>query len=230
MTSHTLAAHMGGTVTVDACLPCQAFWFDGYESLQLTPGSTLQLFRMMGEQPPAARRAMPAVTACPRCTMRLVPVEDRQRNTRFEYQRCPRGHGRYIAFFDFLREKDFVKPLSDAQLAELRTQVQTVNCSNCGAPVDLQHASACGHCGTPLSFFDMSHARALVDQLQTAEARRTSVSTTLPIDLLLARQEAEHAFPLEQRDSAWLSDAAIAGTVSAGVRALARWLGQHSDT
>ena len=49
MAPHVLDAHMGGTVTVDVCLACQAFWFDGYESLQLTPGSTLRLFRIIGD-------------------------------------------------------------------------------------------------------------------------------------------------------------------------------------
>ncbi len=51
--------------------------------------------------------------------------------------RCPGRHGRLITFFNFLREKNFIRPLSAAQIEELRQNVRTVNCSNCGAPIDL---------------------------------------------------------------------------------------------
>lgn len=164
---------MGGSVRVDACTACQAFWFDGYESLQLTPASTLRLFCIIGDHA-AARKQPPADTArCPRCTLRLRSVEDMQRSTRFRYRRCPRGHGRFISFFDFLREKDFVRPMSPAQLAELREQVGSVNCSNCGAPIDLATGSTCPHCGSPLSMLDLQHARTLIEQLAAAGARTT---------------------------------------------------------
>lgn len=227
MTPHVLDAHMGGTVTIDACLACQAFWFDGYESLQLTPGATLRLFRIIGDESSANRTPMPPVTACPRCAMRLVPATDMQRNTRFRYGRCPRGHGRFITFFDVLREKHFVRTLSAQQVAELRAQVQTVNCSNCGAPIDLATTSECSHCGSPLSMLDMTHAEALIAQLRTADASPTTISPTLPLDLLRARRDVERAFASAERDAVWYRDAVDAGTVAAGVRALARWLGQQ---
>ena len=84
---------------------------------------------------------MPLATRlqCARCDLRLIDTHDRQRDTPFRYWRCGRRHGRFITFFDFLREKDFVRPLTPAQVAELRAQVRSVNCSNCGAPIDLQH-------------------------------------------------------------------------------------------
>lgn len=227
MAPHVLGSHMGSTVTIDVCLTCQAFWFDGYESLQLTPASTLQLFRVVGDAAARTRQPLPPVTACPRCTMRLVPVEDLQRNTRFRYGRCPRGHGRFITFFDFLREKHFVKTLSAQQLADLRAHVQSVNCSNCGAPVDLQSSTECSHCGSPLSFFDMKHAAALVEQLQAASTDARAVSPTLPLDLLAARREAERSFAAETTSAQWYQDAVSAGTVAAGVMALARWLGKR---
>ena len=226
MIPHVLDAHMGGTVTVDVCLACQSFWFDGYESLQLTPGSTLRLFRIIGDESSAARTPMPPVTACPRCAMRLVPATDMQRNTRFRYGRCPRGHGRFITFFDFLREKHFVQNLSAAQVDELRAQVQTVNCSNCGAPIDLATTSSCGHCGSPLSMLDVTQADALIAQLRAAEAAPAAVSPTLPLDLLMARREVERSFAFPDRGPSWYRDAVDAGTVAAGVRALARWLGR----
>ncbi|MFN7914104.1 MAG: hypothetical protein U0Q55_02105 [Vicinamibacterales bacterium] len=227
MTSQVLEAHQGTQVTIDLCRPCQAFWFDAYESLQLTPASTLRLFRVIGEEAARERRALPPAARCPRCALPLRPVEDMQRNTRFRYGRCPRGHGRFITFFDFLREKNFVKVLSAQQLAELRAQVDTVNCSNCGAPVDLQAASACAHCGTALSFFDTAHAQALIAQLREAESTPARLSPTLPLDLLRARNEAEKAFPAADR-ALWLQDVAAAGTVTAGVMAFVRWLASRT--
>ena len=52
-------------------------------------------------------------------------------------------------------QKDFVRPLTPAQIAEVRKQVQNANCSNCGGPVDLSRASACAHCGSALSLLDL---------------------------------------------------------------------------
>jgi hypothetical protein len=141
MAPHVLDAPMGGTVTGDVCLACQAFWFDGYESLQLTPGATLRLFRIIGDESSSARTPMPPVTACPRCAMRLVPATDMQRNTRFRYGRGPRTRPLHH-FFDFLRESTSCT-LSTQQVAELRAGV-TVNCSNCGAPIGLATTSSCG--------------------------------------------------------------------------------------
>ena len=143
MTSHTVQGQLGRPVTIDLCEPCQAMWFDPRESLQLTPGATLMLFRVIGEHV-AKPQAIEAETAkCPRCKARLRRTQDRQRSTRFEYFRCPHDHGRLTTFFDFLKEKDFIRPLSPLQIAELRQNIQVVNCSNCGAPIDLAQTSDC---------------------------------------------------------------------------------------
>ena len=116
--------------------------------------------------------------------------------TRFSYLKCPNDHGRLTTFFDFLREKDFIRPLTPEQLQELRQNVQTVNCSNCGAPVDVARASACGHCGSPLSMLDLQQAAALVEQLQRADTReRQPIDPALPLGLPRARREVEAAFP-----------------------------------
>jgi Zn-finger nucleic acid-binding protein len=50
MTERTLEGHLGTRVSIDVCEPCQAFWFDGRESLQLSPAATLQLFHIIGER------------------------------------------------------------------------------------------------------------------------------------------------------------------------------------
>jgi hypothetical protein len=224
MREERLEGHHGRAVTIDLCVTCQAFWFDGRESLSLTPGSTLALFRLIGEH--AVRPGVPSeAAACPRCGGRLRRAHDRQRATRFEYLTCPDGHGRFTTFFNFLREKDFVRPLTPAHVAELRRSVQMVNCSNCGGAVDLAHASACAHCGSPLSMLDMAQAEALVARLQQAEDRsRRPVDPALPLELARARLQVETTFAALERDQVWRSDAGSLGLVGAGLHAVARWL------
>ena len=45
MAIHRLERKPGGVTTIDVCAGCRALWFDGYESLQLTPGATLALLK-----------------------------------------------------------------------------------------------------------------------------------------------------------------------------------------
>jgi Zn-finger nucleic acid-binding protein len=224
MTTHTLEGHLGRAVSIDLCLVCQSFWFDARESLQLAPASTLKLFELIGDRaangPPTPAAG---AVACPRCGMRLRPTRDMQRATRFEYLNCPRGHGRLTTFFNFLREKDFIRPLSAAQLAELRKNVQSVNCSNCGAPVNLSTGAACTHCGSPLSMLDMQQAGRLIEQLRGADRSRAGVDPALPLQLERVRRSVEAAFERFEPDRTWYDTAGSAGLVSAGLNAVIRW-------
>jgi hypothetical protein len=218
MTARTADGRLGTAVDVDFCTSCQAFWFDQYESLQLSPAATLQLFRVIGEHAIARRHPLSLAAKCPRCGSHLVQTHDMQRNVRFQYLRCPHDHGRLTPFFDFLREKNFIRPLSPEQLAELRRNVQSVNCSNCGAPVDVAHASVCGHCGSPLSMLDVAQAERLIAQLQHADERNQHVDPALPMRLEQAKREVESAFAGLERA------AAGPDLVAAGLEMLSRWL------
>ncbi len=193
MTSDAYGGQLGASVSVDLCPACQVFWFDTHESLQLSPAATLRLFQIIGDKATAPRATLRADIRCPRCTTRLLETHDMQRQTKFQYLRCPRGDGRLITFYDFLREKDFIRPLSPAQLEELRRNIQTVNCANCGAPIDLTSASTCGHCGSPLSMLDLHQAERLIAALRQADSERQQGHPTLALDLALARQQVEHA-------------------------------------
>ena len=224
MTAQALGGHSGAAVTIDLCTGCQLFWFDSQESLKLAPGAVLQLFRMIGERALQPRPAVSGRLPCPRCGAILKPVSDQQRNTRFRYLRCPRNHGRLITFVEFLREKDFIRPLSGAQLKELRESVATVNCSNCGAPIDLTTHRACAHCQSPLSMLDMKQASALVSQLQQAEAGSRQVDPALPLNLERARREVDAAFASFERGPGWIADVSAGGLVGAGLSAIAKWL------
>src|SRR5215203_1425873 len=182
MQAHLLDGHLGREVEVDLCAACQSVWFDMRENLQLTPGATLSVFRMIGERVGRPSPQDRDLAKCPRCKAQLRRTQDMQRSTRFEYFRCPNDHGRLITFFDFLKEKDFVKPLTPQQIAELRKNVQSVN------------GSDCGHCGSPLSMLDLNQAERLVTQLREADRTDKPVDPALPLALARARREAEAAF------------------------------------
>src|SRR5262245_33627529 len=225
MTTMGLERRMGGEVTIDVCTECQAFWFDKYESLQLAPASTLKLMKFIGEHSKTGKAANTEALRCPRCAKHLAFTHDLQGSTRFTYWRCD-AHGRYIAFIDFLREKNFIRTLSQEEIAKLRENVQTVNCSNCGAPIELVNFSASEHCGSPVSILDMKQPQQLLAQLKNA-AEPKSIDPMLPLEMARAKREAERRFgPIEPGED-WVSGVSSSGLVKAGLDAMVRWL-KHS--
>ena len=107
--------------------------------------------------------------------------------------------------------------------------VGSVNCANCGGPVDLSKGAVCSHCGTPLSMLDMKQAEKLVAQLQKAEDRaHQPIDPTLPIELERVRRETERSFAAFPSDPIWLGDVSSTGLVGAGLMTLARWLKTRS--
>ena len=228
MEEATFDAHLGRRVAIDICHACQSFWFDTHESATLTPGSTLKLFRVIGEKITRPNRSNADLAKCPRCKSRLRRTHDLQRTTKFEYLSCPHAHGRLTTFFDFLREKDFIRPLTPHQVEELRRNVQSVNCANCGAPVDLASGSVCAHCGTPLSMLDMRQAETLVAQLQKAEDRaHQPMDPALPLELMRVRRQTENKFRGFRDDDLWSHVAATSANldlVVSGLSLVADWL------
>src|SRR5437867_6223998 len=221
MSAMTLDGRMNTPVAIDLCTACQAFWFDKHESLRLSPGSTLKLMKLIGESP---GRGKPVENLhCRRCAARLVLTHDLQRNTRFSYWRCPNDHGRFIRFFEFLKEKNFIRQLSPQQIDELRQNLQTVNCSNCGAPIDLTKTSGCLHCGSPISMLDMKQPQQMLAQLEEA-AKPRPIDPTLPLELARAKRHYDILFAGLEPDHDWWGDAAASGLVQAGLAAVARWL------
>ena len=220
MQTRSFDAHYGRSVDLDLCHGCGLIWFDSHESIALTPGAVLRLFAALDEhrdqRHPLSREAM----HCPRCRRALRATVDRQRATLFSYWRCEGDDGRLTTFFDFLREKNFVRPLSPERLAELRRYAQTVKCSACGAPID------CRRVGAPALSGPAVDARS--DQVQAvvrsaaAEGRRTTIDPTVAVRLLGDRQALERAFRAGGHPRAWIWRPF--GVVEAGVSALVRLL------
>jgi ribosomal protein S27AE len=165
-----------GEVILDVCWDCRAIWFDQYESAALTPGSVIALFREIHERRESSARPLADAMACPRCTSKLVLTQDIQRTNRLTYHRCTDGHGRFTTFFQFLREKQFIRSLSALEIDSLRATVKQVRCSSCGATVDLARDNACGYCRAPISVLDAEAVEKTLAGLTQAERRRTQPS------------------------------------------------------
>jgi Zn-finger nucleic acid-binding protein len=223
MTSMVLDARISrAPMTIDICTDCQAFWFDLFESLQLSPASTLKLIKLIGEQATKQKSPYREDMRCPRCSLALKLTHDMQRNTRFAYWRCEE-HGRFTSFFDFLREKNFIRVLSPQEIEQLRQNIQTVNCQNCGAAIDLNAAAVCSHCGSPVSMLDMKQPQELLAQLQQAAAPKP-VDPELMLKLARAKDEVESSFRTQKLDKVeWGGDSSTS-LVDAGLSAVARWL------
>ena len=191
----------GRRLTLDVCHRCQGLWFDEQELVQLTPGATLQLMAAVAEDRDLTREPWNPNLCCPRCSRRLAETHDIQRNTRFTYFRCPEGHGRFLTFYQFLRAKNFVRPLSEDEIADLRTHIQQINCANCGAPVNVERDAVCSFCQTPLAIVDPDQVRKTMEQLKAAADGRTGVDPALPVSLAMERLRGERAFA-ETPDSA----------------------------
>jgi len=169
MDSLTFARRVHGTLHVDVCWPCQAIWFDQYESAQLTPSAVIDLFRRIHDHRDDARRPLPDHLHCPRCRAALVLTHDRQRHNTLRYHRCPDGHGRLTTFMQFLREKEFVRTPSAPEIETLRATVTQVRCSSCGAVVDLGRDVACRYCRSAIAVLDPVAVEKALAQLSDAE-------------------------------------------------------------
>jgi hypothetical protein len=171
-----LDRRMPGQMEVDLCVDCQAIWFDAYESVQLTAAGTLNLFREIHAAKPTQRRPLPARLPCPRCDTSLDPTQDLQKATRFTYFRCRHGHGRYTPFVQFLREKNFIRPIPPEELERLKKLVRVIQCSSCGAPVDLERQAACGYCRAPIAVLDPGAVAEALRDLDAAAAKRAAIA------------------------------------------------------
>lgn len=195
-----------GTLQLDLCFPCQAIWFDQYESAQLAPEAVLQLFRTIHEHRDDHPRPMADSMRCVTCRGRLQLTHDVQRNNRISYYRCVAGHGRLTTFFQFLREKNFVRSLTGVEIEQLKVHIAQVRCSGCGAPIDLERDAQCSYCHAPLSILDADAVNRTLAEL-TLQAQRPArrVDPDAAVDALFAGQRFERKMErLDARSGAWI--------------------------
>jgi hypothetical protein len=148
-----------------------------------------------------------------------------QRATRFRYWRCPGEHGHFITFFEFLRGKNFVRPLSAVEVEQLKQSVRTVTCSSCGATVDLNTGSACPYCRAPVSMLDPKQMDAVVQQLNREDAKRQeankgAIDPALAVRLMEDRTRVERSFAQFGGDPSSFTVSGPGDLVEAGMAAL----------
>src|SRR5262249_22660914 len=67
----------------------------------------------------------------------------------------------------------------------LKAKVRTVQCSNCGGPLDLARDTACKYCGSPISILDPDAVGKAVRELGDAARRVQSGDVHRPADPLM---------------------------------------------
>jgi len=192
-TALSLEGQYGRVLAIDVCHACNGVWFDGHEDLHLSPAGVVALFEEMGRAAGGARQPL-ARKVCPRCQTGLLRAHDRVRDTRYEFFRCAKGHGRFMTFAAFLRARHFVRDLSVAEVRNLGARVAVIKCVNCGASVDVRTQSACGFCRSPVAVIDEGQLTRTLTDLEAAAAKRAAIDPSWPLRAAQARRQTEAVF------------------------------------
>jgi hypothetical protein len=162
----------GTDIELDLCFACHVMWLDERESIQLSPRGTLDLFEVLHAHRDDPRHAIGKKLACGRCKRTLSLKNDIGKYGRLSYYACPAKHGRLTPFSEFLKEKQFVRELSQTEQNRVRAELKRVQCSSCGAPIDLMKAFKCEHCGSPIAVLDRDAVEKTLRQLEQADEKR----------------------------------------------------------
>ena len=189
-----------GEVVLDLCFPCQGIWFDDFESVQITPGGIIGLFKLIHAHRDGQRLPLSDPLRCPRCTEKLLHGLDvAKHGGQFNYHRCLQKHGRFTTFAQFMIEKGFVRQLSAAEIDELAVKVGTIRCNGCGAPVDIRREHACGHCRSPITILDPTAVEQALARFQQAEVKRTTRDVEALGDAIVMREREKSRYQREKR-------------------------------
>lgn len=215
--------NLHGEVVLDLCFHCHGVWFDEFESVQITPGGVIELFRLIHEFREAPRLPLRDTLRCPRCNERLLHGLDVSKHGgQFNYHRCLQKHGRFTTFAQLMIEKGFVRQLSPAEIDELASKVSVVRCTGCGAPIDIRQDHACRHCRAPIAILDPAAVEKTLDRLDQAEVQRSRRDVEMLGDAIVMREREKSRFEREQRER--FNNLDIGDLVVAGVDLLWRVL------
>jgi hypothetical protein len=170
MTDQAVETFSGVPPGAGSCATCNLLWFDRGGSVSLTPRTVLNLFQYIAKTAGEGKTTLASGFQCPRCSGNLALTYDLQRNTRFTYWRCANDTGQLFTFNHFLREKNFIRSPTLAELARLRDTVRQISCSQCGGPIDLTKDTACPHCGAPIALVDPDGVAKAVHDLTLGNA------------------------------------------------------------
>ncbi|MDO5654016.1 MAG: zf-TFIIB domain-containing protein [Brachymonas sp.] len=230
-----LTSRENAPVTLEVCFACQGIWFDRGENLALSPASVLELFEQLHARRNEQHLPQGSRLTCLHCKRTLVKGYDQVRTTRYMLHRCPQGHGHFIGFSAFMAEKGFMRQLSATEVQQLAAHIRTVNCTGCGAPVDIRNETACPHCQSAFSVLDADAVdKALHDHLH---AQKKLDAPPKPEDFAVAmadiHMQRERAKRIEQMEkgqitSSAYSDNTVDDLLEAGLELLGKWLWRKS--
>lgn len=189
MSKHRFERLHHGEVILDLCYACQGIWFDDFESVQITPGGIIELFKLLNEHRDDLRQPLRDPLHCPRCREKLLHgIDHAKHGGQFNYHRCLQKHGRFSTFGQFMIEKGFVRQLAPAEITALAARVGTIRCNGCGAPVDIRHNHACTHCRAPIAILDADAVEQALARYQHAEIKRTTINVDALGDAIVTRE------------------------------------------
>jgi Zn-finger nucleic acid-binding protein len=204
MEVHRFDGHSGVPLELDLCFSCQGLWFDRHENLRLTPGAVVSLFKLLHERQAEQHHPVAQNLACPRCAKGLEKGFDVVRTGRYVTYRCGAQHGRFSAFSSFMVEKGFVRHLTEPEIEELAKQVDSINCTSCGAPVDIRKDHACPYCRSAFSLLDPNAVvRAMEGYARAAHSRPTGAAVASGLGDALVALERDRLQAGRERASEW---------------------------
>ena len=224
LSAERYAGHYGRKVELDLCHHCNALWFDRMENMALSAGGVLALLRSMNAKAQDDRQRLPDKLRCPRCRSTLRQSRRRTKDIQYTVHECTAGDGHFITFYELLREKDCIRPLKGEKLKELRRSVDVINCSSCGAPVDLHRTAACEHCKAPLAMLDPQAMAETLERLAAQDQRQSNPDADqIAADMVLERLQAERTFTQHERiQGTWGHSARSYGLLEWALDALLR--------
>ena len=154
MAAYRVAGHNGVEIELDLCHACHGIWFDGNENLRMSPQGVIDLFGDLHQHRDDPHTPLAQTMHCPRCRRTLAQGVDVVKSGRYFTHRCPERHGRFTTFSSFMIEKGFVRQLTRPEIDDLAERVKVIECTSCGAPVDLRKEHACLYCRAALSLLD----------------------------------------------------------------------------
>lgn len=200
MVKHRFERMQQGEVVLDLCFPCQGIWFDDFESVQITPGGVIQLFKLIHQHRDGDRQPLADLLRCPRCDEKLLHGMDVSKHGgKFNYHRCLQKHGRFTTFSQFMIEKGFVRHLQKTEIDTLSAKVAIVRCNSCGAPVDIRKDYACGHCRSPIAILDPAAVEKALARYQQAEVQRTTMDVEALGDAIIMKERQRSQMERDRR-------------------------------
>jgi hypothetical protein len=187
MQVHALPGQYSGTVEIDFCFGCHGLWFDQMENLKLAPAAVAMMFKEMHRHREAPHQPLAGTLRCPQCHGRLAQGFDVVRSGRYITHRCEQRHGRFSSFSSFMVEKGFVRQLTKPEISDSAAKVGVINCSSCGAPVDLRKEDACSHCRSALSLLDPHAVEKALQRYAHGTAQREPAGPHQVADAIVAR-------------------------------------------